>query len=517
MATTAVLNLGLNSSQFKRGLASSGASLAKFSIAATAGIAAIGVGVVGVAAVIGASFVKAASDADETTNKFNAVFSTLQKSANDTSKALAKGFGLSSREAEKLLGDTGDLLTGFGFTQKSALSLSKSVQELAADLTSFQNFSGGVEGASQAITAALTGETEKMKALGVVIRQDSKEFKDFVKNAVEMEGVTMLQAKALAALDIITRQSKNSIGDYAKTQFQLANLMKKWGKIWDNLKIAIGRFINELLSVEAGAQKFTSAFESMSEKVIGFLSNWQENFKKTFDWILKNAASLLANDIPILFANLTSYIGEVMLIFSKTMTDAFIIVSADLLKIWNKMWQEDMPDGMLKGLADVATKFKERAKNIFSIENLVKDFAIGKVLDLALGKTEESVAEKLLKSVKGNLEKLRAPSDLLKDIDFKSTELELNLKVNEDFKDSFEGLSKNIDDSSLTSKTGAKQQTQKNFAPAVLKGSADAFNIQQGKVGNKTEQEMNKELKKQTKELKTIASSQSNLQIYTGS
>ena len=503
MATTAVLNLGINTSKFKRGLDSAGSSLTKFTLMATAGFAAVGVGLVGVAAVIGAGFVKAASDADETTNKFNAVFSTLQKSANYTSKVLAKSFGLSSREAEKLLGNTGDLLTGFGFTQKSALALSKSVQELAADLTSFQNFSGGVEGASEAITAALTGETEKMKALGVVIRQDSAEFKNFVKNAVEMEGVTHLQAKALAALDIITKQSKNSIGDYAKTQFQLANLMKKWGKIWDNLKISIGRFINEILSVEAGAQKFTAAFESMSNKVIGFLSNWQENFKKTFDWISENAATLLSNDLPILFASLLSYTGDVMAVLAKTMTDTFIIISIDILKIWNKMWAEDMPNGMLKGLETIAKKFQKRIKSVFSVQSLVIDFSVDMV-NKALGGKEKTLAEKLTRSIGDNLKKLKAPTELVKEIEglLKTTTLpDLNLNIKDDFvdagKEAAQGLNAELN-------KNKKNETRKQGMGAFERNSIDAFKVINQSEGNKTEKKIESNTKETVKAIQSM-------------
>ena len=172
MSTTAVLNLGLNSSKFNRGLSTAGAKLKSFSSMAGGAMSVIaGVGAVaGVAIVgIGASFIKAAADAKETTNKFNTVFSGLQYEAKETAKVLAESYGLSSRESEKLLSDTGDLLTGFGFSQKAALGLSKQVQQMSADLASFQNLSGGTADASDRITKALTGETESLKQLGVIM------------------------------------------------------------------------------------------------------------------------------------------------------------------------------------------------------------------------------------------------------------------------------------------------------------------------------------------------------------
>jgi len=74
---------------------------------------------------LGAVAVKLASDFEETNSKFNTVFSSMQVQANNTAKTFQKSFGLSERASKQLLGDTGDLLVGFGFTEKAALDLSK--------------------------------------------------------------------------------------------------------------------------------------------------------------------------------------------------------------------------------------------------------------------------------------------------------------------------------------------------------------------------------------------------------
>jgi len=100
---------------------------------------------------LGAAAVKMASDFEETDAKFKTVFSSIQREAEATAKVFKSSFGLSSKAAKQMLGDTGDLLVGFGFTEKEALNLSKQVNELAVDLASFTNFSGGAEGASLAL------------------------------------------------------------------------------------------------------------------------------------------------------------------------------------------------------------------------------------------------------------------------------------------------------------------------------------------------------------------------------
>ena len=166
----------------------------------------------------------AASDAEETRSKFATVFKTLGPVAEAAADKLAKGFGLAGTKARELLGDTGDLLTGFGFSEKSALSLSKQVNELAVDLASFTNFEGGAEGASKALTKALLGERESVKSLGIAILDKEVKAKVALLRAQGQRFETERQAKAQATLVIAIEQSKNAIGDFARTQHQLANL-----------------------------------------------------------------------------------------------------------------------------------------------------------------------------------------------------------------------------------------------------------------------------------------------------
>lgn len=191
---------------------------------------------------------KAASDAEEIEGKFKVVFGGISEEATDAAATIAKEFDLANSTVNKLLGDTGDILTGLGFDQKTALDLSTQVGTLALDLASFTNFAGGAEGASAALTKALLGEAESAKALGIVIRQDTKEYKDMIKQIMEAEGVGLVQAKALAALTIATEQSKNAIGDYARTQDSAANTQRRLEESTKSLKEAYGVSINEALT-----------------------------------------------------------------------------------------------------------------------------------------------------------------------------------------------------------------------------------------------------------------------------
>lgn len=206
----------------------------------------------------------AARDAIETKNKFDTVFSSLKKGANSVADTFSKSFGLAGSTARKLLGDTGDLLVGFGFAEEKALDLSVQVNELAQDLASFTNFAGGAEGASAALTKGILGETESVKALGIVLRQNTKEFREQMKVKMEVHGLTENQARAEILLAEAYKQSGKAVGDYARTKDDLANVERR---------------ANEELkeTMETVGKKLTPVFLAGTIAVTGFLRAFTES------------------------------------------------------------------------------------------------------------------------------------------------------------------------------------------------------------------------------------------------
>ena len=235
---------------------------------------------------LGAASIKAASDLEETRSKFNTVFSSIQNDAQNTAKAFEESFGLSSQAALGMLSDTGDLLVGFGFTEKEALNLSKQVNELAVDLASFTNFSGGADGASQALTKALLGEREAIKSLGIAITEaDLKRF-------AEEQGLVFKEldrvAKAQLTFELAVSQSQKAIGDFARTQGGFANQLRKLKGEFENLAAEFGTMLLPL------AQKLVNAFG----KVFEFLSKLSPEFKNN----ALNITLLVSAIGPLIFA-----------------------------------------------------------------------------------------------------------------------------------------------------------------------------------------------------------------------
>ena len=254
---------------------------------------------------MGAAALKFGSDLQETDSKFKQVFISIQKEAEETAKVFEESFGLSEVAAKQLLSDTGDLLVGFGFTEKSALELSKQVNELAVDLASFTNFEGGAEGASKALTKALVGETESSKALGIVIRQGTKEYKDRTEEIMKEQGVSILQAKALNNLEIATKQSQKAIGDFSRTSGDFANQMR----------IVKGDLVD--VAAEMGARLIPFA-QAAIEKLKGLIKWFEGLSESTKDNIVKWGLILAAiGPVLIIIGKMSIGIGALIRVFSK--------------------------------------------------------------------------------------------------------------------------------------------------------------------------------------------------------
>ena len=204
-----------------------------------------------------------AADAEEGQAKFNAVFDSISDKANQAASAYASSFGVAQSTARDMLSGTGDLLSGFGFDDQAALDISTRVAELGADLAAFQNLEGGAADASDRITKALLGETESAKALGIVIRQNTAEFRAQVKAAARANGISEQQAKSLVILAEVERQSANAIGATSREWLGYTSVSKR------------------------ANQRTKEAAESFGRVLIPVMQKLREAQERVADWLFK--------------------------------------------------------------------------------------------------------------------------------------------------------------------------------------------------------------------------------------
>lgn len=231
---------------------------------------------------LGAASLKSASDAEETFSKFDTVFGGVRKSAEEAFKTLRSEYGLSSIAAKDMLSSTGDLLVGFGFSQKAALDLSSEVNKLAVDLASFNNYEGGAAGASKALTSALLGEREALKGLGIVISENDVKKKIATMTSEGFRFASEKEAKAQATFQLALEQSGNALGDYERTKMSAANQTKLFWARLEDLRVTFGAHILPL---------FTKGIVLVNKLVEGFL-NLPDSTKKIIMGITGIAAAV---------------------------------------------------------------------------------------------------------------------------------------------------------------------------------------------------------------------------------
>jgi len=342
------------------------------------------------------SLKNAARDAEETDSKFGTVFSSIQSKANAMALNLSKNFGLARDEAKGLLANTGDLLGGFGFTQEATLRMSNDIVKLGADLASFSNFEGGAEGASIALTKALLGETESAKALGIVIRQGTPTFKKNVAMIQRTQKVSLLQAKAIEILRIASTQSKNAIGDFARTQQDLANQERiTIGRLRD-LRVEMGKFLLPIaLKLNKVVQNLTERFLALSPRV------------KKIILIVAGAIAVLGPLLVIIgalilffpaliagFAAFTAIMGPLLIPALLLAGAAFLIIKNwEEVKAFFKGFGEGLQEALGPTITNLIAQFREAAAIIAELfasdseaATNLKEFAnIGKLVGTIIG------------------------------------------------------------------------------------------------------------------------------------
>lgn len=378
------------------------------------------------------SSIAAFRDMEEATSKFNVTFKNVSGSAEKAANELTQVYGLSTQSAKTMLAGTGDLLIGFGFSSKAALDLSEKTAKLGVDLASFNNYAGGAKGAAEALTKGMLGETESLKSLGIVIRQDSDEYRNMVAKMKQTKGVTEQQAQAMAVLELATRQSGNAIGDYLRPGETLAQQQAMFAENFTELKAAAGEFLNEVLNIPAAMKQVNAIIKNVTDYIKSHSAEWVyaihmiwsevEAAAKIVWALVQPLAGYLGTvvlqvieDLQIGFRNFVSvgaWAFENIGTFAANFGKLALSIGKDLLNYYlnwfQGLWNVAATFG--KGIFDVLVKSFQNAWNVItgkmSITEAIKSnfSAIGDVLSQTASQSGEAV-NKLLTELGSNTDK----------------------------------------------------------------------------------------------------------------
>ena len=228
--------------------------------------------------------VKAASDLEEVANVVSVTFGRNASQITEWAKSSAASFGLSQKAAEEYAGKFGTMAKQFGYTLDDATEMSKALTQLTGDISSFYNLND-----SEAFTklkAIFTGETEGLKALGVVMTEAnlnayalSNGYGKLYKQMTEHE-------KAGLRYSFVMEKLNHAQGDFERTSDSFANTLRTVQLKFEDLKTEVGaelipvaKYGLELLSV--AIQTYGPKIVTVAETIKLYVEAWKTASEET--------------------------------------------------------------------------------------------------------------------------------------------------------------------------------------------------------------------------------------------
>lgn len=295
------------------------------------------IGIVAAIGFIGVSSIKMASDVQESENLFDVAMGDMAASARAFSEDAAASLGLFAPEVRKMTGTFFLMIQAMGVGRKQARDMSIALTQLTFDMSSFRNLAPA--DIFVKISAALSGEVEPMRRLGLLINETAIKvfaFKNGIgaiaKEGNKLRGELTQTEKVIARFGLLLSLTDKDQGDLARTMENLANQARRLANVWKKLKKGIG----ELFVVDtANAFAFLSdVIEINQEKIIGFVQGIKE---KVTEWIIEQGGLIgIWNTIAKKF-------GEIK---------AFIV--NELIPVFKILW--DITKRIAETISDITTK-----------------------------------------------------------------------------------------------------------------------------------------------------------------
>ena len=204
---------------------------------------------------------KFASDMTETLGKTEVVFGEQAEIVKKWAETSITQMGLAAQTALDSAALYGDMATGMGLSQEQAAKMATELTKLGADLASFKNISNDV--AQTALKSIFTGETESLKNLGVVMTEVN--LQEFARQQGIRKTISRMteQEKVMLRYQYVLSKTKNSQGDFARTNQNAANQMRMVG---ENIK-QVGTQIGQIL-----VPVITRVLQKINEWLVKFQS-----------------------------------------------------------------------------------------------------------------------------------------------------------------------------------------------------------------------------------------------------
>lgn len=225
--------------------------------------------------------IQLASDLEEVQNVVDVTFGEGADSIYSWAKTASTEFGLTALQAQQFTSRIGAGLKAMGITSEGELNdMSTTLAGLAGDLASFYNLSAD-ETYTKIFSGVISGETEGLKALGVVMTQTNLEAFAMSQGITKNVSAMTAAEKAQLRYQYLLYATSDAQGDFARTSDSYANQTKILHMNLENLGATIGQTILPMLTQFTSGlndliQRLTAAFDEGGFK--GLISEAMEIF-----------------------------------------------------------------------------------------------------------------------------------------------------------------------------------------------------------------------------------------------
>lgn len=306
------------------------------------------------------ALIAAASNAEETQNRFQAVFKTSVEEAEKFVEVLANEVGRDPFKIKDSISSLQAFNVGLGFSEDQSLEMSETIQSLIFDFASFNNITD--EDATARFLAALSGSSEVMDKFGVNIKEAALEQESFRIGINKASADLTEQEKVILRLSIIQNSltEQGALGDAVTTAGSFANQTKRLNANLSQLATTIGvsllptiapflQIINRLL--ESILPKVTTTFQAIFGVVQAQIEPIALAISSVFD----------AENTDVALNNLYTLIIDTL----SNILDSVTSFAADAFD-WGVAFIENIADGIFSSADSVLASAVDYATGIIS-------------------------------------------------------------------------------------------------------------------------------------------------------
>ena len=239
----------------------------------------------------GKEAIQAASDIQEVQNVVNVSFGALSQQMEAFADKAIETYGISKLTAKQTGSTYMAMAKGMNIAEDAAAGMALTLTGLSADMASFYNKDQSAT--ATALNSVFTGETETLKAYGIVMTEANLQNFAFTQGINKKISAMTQAEKVQLRYAYVMQQTALAQGDFARTSDGWANQTRILTEMWKEFSGTVGTILmNILLPAVQTLNKAMSWLNAVAQSVLSTLA-------AIFDWDLEisNASAAISNSI----------------------------------------------------------------------------------------------------------------------------------------------------------------------------------------------------------------------------